>query len=181
MKASATLFGTLLIVLVLAIPAFAVEDGIIDTSSSTHNEDSTHADFERVITNVSEDPVDVAPRDLRMAEYPTLTVTEITVGTFDSGIWTIGTLDAGQTAAIAYAGDTAPTATTTTAPTTSTTEPPATSTTVTPTTTAAPAVTATTAPEELPHTGQRDHLAALAFAGLALIGLGISVLRATRD
>lgn len=182
MKATTTLLGTLLVVFVLAAPAFALEDGIIETSTYSPNEDSTYADFERVITNVSEDPVDVAPRDLRMAEYPTLTVTEITVGTFDNGVWTVGTLEAGQTASITYTGDAEPAATTTTAPTSSTTEPLPTTTTATPTTsTAAPAVTTTTAPEELPHTGQRDHLAALAFAGLALIGLGIFALRATRD
>ncbi len=167
-RALATLFGALLVAFVLAVPAFALEDGIIDISSSTPNKDLTHADFERVITNVSEDPIDVAPRDLRTTEYPILTVTEITVGSFNGGIWTVGTLKPGQTASITYTGDAAASATTTT------TEPPPSTTTV------APAPTTTTAPEELPHTGQRDHLAALAIAGSALIGLGALTLRATR-
>jgi hypothetical protein len=172
MRATTTLFAALLVVLVLAVPALAIEDGVIDTSSTTPNEDLTHADFSRVITNTTESPIDIAPRDLRMAEYPIMAVTSITVGTFDSGIWTIGTLEAGQTASITYTGDAAP------AETTTTTEP------ISTTTTAVAATTATTttaAPEELPHTGQRDHLAALGFAGLALIVLGASLLRATRD
>ena len=172
MRALATLIATLLVVLVLAAPAFAVEAGIIDISNSTPNEDFTHAEFERVITNASENPVDVTPRDLRMAEYPILAITSITEGTFDSGVWTIGTLEAGQSASIAYTGDAAPISTTT--------EPPSSTTTVAPTTTAAPAATTTAVPEELPRTGQRDHLAALGFAGLALIGLGLSMLRAAR-
>ncbi len=158
MKRFSAFTGALLIVLVLAVPAFAVEDGIMETTSSNPNETSTHADFERVITNLTEDAIDIAPRDLRTTEYPILTVTSITVGSFDSGIWTIGTLDAGQTATITYAGDAA----------------------LASATTAAPAGT-TTAPEELPHTGQRDNLAVFAFAGLTLIGLGVSLLRATRD
>ncbi len=147
MRRLSVLTGILLTVLVLAVPALALEDGIIETSTSTPNEDATHADFDRVITNLTEDPIDVAPRDLRMAEYPVMTVTEITVGTFDGGIWTIGTLEAGQTASITYTGD----------------------------------AVATTTQEELPHTGQRDDLTAFAFAGLALIVLGVSLLRATRD
>ena len=159
MRASITLFGTLLVVVVLAVPAFALEDGIIETSSYVPNDDLTHADFERVITNTTEGPIDVAPRDLRVAEYPTMTITSISVGTFDNGIWTIGTLETGQTATIAYAGDAAPATTTTTA---------------------APATT-TSAPEELPRTGQRDRLGTFAFAGLVLIGLGVSMLRTTRD
>jgi LPXTG-motif cell wall-anchored protein len=168
MRTSITLLGTLVAVLVLAIPAFAVEDGIIDTSSTTPNEDLTHADFTRVITNTTEGPVDIAPRDLRSPEYPILTVTSITVGTFDDGIWTIGTLEGGQTASITYTGDAAPGETTTT------TEPTSIAAT-------AAAVTTTAAPEELPHTGQRDNLAVSTFAGLALIGLGASMLWATRD
>jgi LPXTG-motif cell wall-anchored protein len=173
MRTSITLLGTLVAVLVLAIPAFAVEDGIIDTSSTTPNEDLTHADFTRVITNATEGPVDIAPRDLRSPEYPILTVTSITVGTFHDGIWTIGTLEGGQTASITYTGDAAP------AETTTITEPTSTAATVAAATAAA--VTTTTAPEELPHTGQRDNLAVFAFAGLALIGLGASMLWATRD
>lgn len=158
MRASATLLGTLLVVLVLAIPALALEDGIMETTSSTPNEDSTHADFERVIMNLTEDAIEIAPRDLRSPEYPVLVITAITVGSFNNGIWTIGTLEGGQKASITYTGDAAPASATTTA---------------------APVAT-TTAPEELPHTGQRDHPTAFAFAGLALIGLGVSLLRATR-
>ena len=142
MKRFSVFTGALLTVLVIAIPAFAVEDGIIDTSSTAPNADITHADFERVIMNTTEGPVDVAPRDLRMAEYPIVTMLAVTVGSFDDGIWTIGTLEAGQTATIVYTGD---------------------------------------APEGLPFTGQRDDLAALAFTGLALIGLGASTLRVTRN
>ncbi len=150
MKRTSLFAGTLLTVLMIAVPAFALEDGIVETSRYSPNEDLTHADFERVITNVSEDHIDVAPRDLRMAEYPIMTVTEITAGTFAGGVWTVGTLDAGQTATITYTGDAAPTAT-------------------------------STSPEELPHTGQQDHLVVFVFAGLALIGLGAALLRATRD
>ncbi len=157
MRAMAALFVTLLIVFVLAVPAIALEDGIMETTSSTPNEDSTHADFERVITNPTESAIDITPRDLRMSEYPIMDVTSITVGTFDGGVWTVGTLEPGQTAKITYTGDAAPV------------------------TAAASAATTTTAPEELPHTGQRDDLAVVAVAGLALIGLGVSLLRATRD
>ncbi len=159
MRATAALFVTLLVVFVLAVPAIALEDGIMETTSSTPNEDSTHADFERVITNPTESAIDITPRDLRMAEYPIMDVTSITVGTFDDGIWTVGTLEPGQTAKITYTGDAAPATTTA----------------------ASSAATTTTATEELPHTGQRDDLAVFAFAGLALIGLGVSLLRATRD
>ena len=152
MRRLSILTATLLATLVLAVPALALEDGIMETTSMTPNEVSTHADFERVIANTTEGPIDIAPRDLRMAEYPIMTVNSITAGSFDNGIWTIGTLAGSQTASITYTGDAAPAVTTTTA-----------------------------APEELPHTGQRDDLAAFAFAGLALIGLGVSILRATRD
>ena len=145
MKRTSLFIGILLTMLALAIPAFATEDGIIETTSSTPNGDFTHAEFERMISNVSEGPIDVAPRDLRMSEYPIMTLVEITVGTFDGGIWTVGTLEAGQTGTIIYAGDAAPT------------------------------------PEELPFTGQGDHLASLAVVGLALIGLGISLLHTARD
>ncbi len=150
MRAWTTLLGALLVVLVLvlalAVPALALEDGVIDTTSTTPNEEFTHAEFERVITNTTEGPIDIEPRDLRMAEYPIMAVASITVGTFDDGIWTIGSLEAGQTASITYTGD-----------------------------------ATTAAPEELPQTGQRDHLATFALAGLALIGLGVSLLRSTRD
>jgi hypothetical protein len=145
MKHISLFTGILLTMLALAVPAFATEDGIIETTSSMPNGDFTHADFERVISNVSEGPIDVAPRDVRMSEYPIMTLVEITVGTFDGGIWTVGTLEAGQTATIIYAGDAAP------------------------------------APEELPFTGQGDHLASLAVVGLALIGLGVSLLHTARD
>ena len=166
MRASGVLLGALLTVFVLAVPAFAIEDGIIETSSMTPNDDATHADFDRAITNASDEPIDVGPRDLRMAEYPIMTVTQITVGTFDDGIWTVGALEAGQTATIVYSGAASPATKTTT---------------IAPTTTAASAATTTAAPEELPHTGQRDHLPAIALAGLTLIGLGVSLLRATRN
>jgi len=148
MRAWPRLLGALLVVLVvaLAVPALALEDGVIDTTSTTPNEEFTHAEFERVITNTTEGPIDIEPRDLRMVEYPIMAVASITVGTFDDGIWTIGSLEAGQTASITYTGD-----------------------------------ATTAAPEELPQTGQRDHLATFALAGLALIGLGVSLLRSTRD
>ncbi len=147
MRRVAVLVTMLVTALILAVPAFALEDGIIETSASIPNKDATHADFNRVITNLTEDLIDVAARDLRMPEYPILTVTSMTTGTFDGGIWTVGTLDAGQTASITYTGDTA----------------------------------ATTASDVLPQTGQRDNLAAFAFAGLALIVLGVSLLRVARD
>ncbi|MEA3511030.1 MAG: hypothetical protein U9R51_06295 [Actinomycetota bacterium] len=182
MKATTTLLGALLIVFALAVPAFALEDGIMETTSSTPNEDSTHSDFERVLTNLTEDPIDVAPRDLRTSEYPILTVTSITVGSFDGGIWTIGTLAGGQTASITYTGDAAPAESTTTSTTIApATTAPASSTTIAPTTTVAPAATTTVAPEELPRTGQRDNLTVFAFTGLALIGLGVSLIRTARD
>lgn len=179
MRASATLLGALLVVAVLAVPALAVEEdldggNIMEGSRYDPNEDFTHAEFTRFITNLIDEPVDITPRDLRMAEYPIMTVTSITVSSFDNGIWTIGTLEPGQTATIAYTGDAAPAATTTTQPTSTTT-------TIVATTTTAPGATTTAAPEELPHTGQRDDLAAFAFAGLALIGLGVSTLRVTRN
>ena len=145
MKRTSLFIGFLLTMLALATPAFATEDGLIETTSSTPNEDFTHADFERVISNVSEGPIDVAPRELRVSEYPILTLVEITVGTFDGEIWTVGTLEAGQTATIIYTGD------------------------------------AALAPEELPFTGQGDHLASLVVVGLALIGLGVSLLHTARD
>lgn len=166
MKASFTLLGALLVVLIMAAPAFAVAEdlaggNIMEGSSYDHNDNFTHADLEHFITNLIDEPVEVEPRDLRMSEYPIMTVVAITAGTFDGGIWTIGTLQPGQTASISYTGDTAQAAT------------------VTAVTTTAPAAT-TTAPEALPHTGQRDDLAAFAIAGLALIGLGVSMLRTTR-
>jgi len=172
MRASFTLLGALLVVLVMAAPAFAVAEdlaggNIMEGSSYDHNDDFTHADLEHFITNLIDEPVEVEPRDLRMSEYPIMTVIAITTGTFDGGIWTIGTLQPGQTASISYTGDAATAATTTT--------------TVTAVTTAASVAATTAAPEELPHTGHRDHLAALAIAGLTLIGLGVFTLRATRD
>ena len=162
MRVSATLLAALLVLLVLAVPAIALEDGIIETSSMTPNDDLTHAVFERVITNTTGDPIEVAARDLRMADYPIMTVSEITAGTFNDGIWTVGTLEGGQTASITYTGDAAPVTTVTTV--------------------AASAAPTTTSPsEELPYTGQREHLATLGIIGLALIGLGASLLRVTRD
>ena len=135
--------GTL-VLLTLAVPALALEDGIVETSSMTPSDDRSTAAFERTITNASDGVVDVAPRDLRMAEYPTMTASHVTVGSFAGGIWTIGMLNAGQTATIAYVGEAA-------------------------------------APEELPFTGSRASLAALAALGIALLALGISALRLTRS
>jgi LPXTG-motif cell wall-anchored protein len=107
MRSAATLLGAAMMTLLLAVPALALEDGVVETSDYNPNEDFTHADFDRVITNLTDAPIDIAPRDLRASEYPILTVTEITAGIFDDGIWTVGTLDAGQTARIAYTGDAA--------------------------------------------------------------------------
>ena len=76
-----------------------------------------------------------------------------------------------------------PTTTTTVPETTTTTEPPSTTTTQpeTSTTTSAPPVTTTTTqPPELPFTGPGEVLLALGIAGMALVGLGVLALRATR-
>jgi hypothetical protein len=159
MKAAVILLGAGLLSFALAAPALAVEDGIIETNSYEPNETFTHAEFERVLTNATDSPIDVAPRDLQFPDYPILTVVDMTSGTFDGGIWTVGTLGGGQTATIAYTGDAAPAATT------STTAPSA----------------ATTTPEELPFTGTQSRLGILAIAGLSLIGLGSALLRAARD
>ncbi len=186
MKALISLLGAALITVLFAIPAFALEDGILETSSVNPSPDGLHADFEHVLTNVTEDPIEVAPRDLRRDDF-ILTVVEITVGTFDSGIWTIGTLDGGQTARITYLGDAPPTTTTTlpTSTTTTTTSPtvaPVTTSTVadTTTTTAAPTTTAPPA-EELPYTGSNEQLGVLAIVGLALVGLGTAMVRTSRS
>jgi len=100
------ILGTL-VLLTLAVPAFALEDGIVETSSMTPSDDRSSAVFERTITNTSDGVVDVIPRDLRMAGYPTMTASNVTVGSFASGIWTIGVLEAGQTATITYVGEAA--------------------------------------------------------------------------
>jgi len=94
----------ILLLLGVAAPALALEDGIVETSSMTPSDDGSGSAFERTVTNTSDAVVEVEPRDLRMAEYPTMTAAEVTVGSFAGGIWTIGVLEAGQTAAIAYAG-----------------------------------------------------------------------------
>lgn len=152
-RCSAFIMSTLL-VLAFAAPALAAEDGIVETSSFTPSEDLTRAEFARTVTNTSAIAVDVAPRDLRMAEYPTMTVSEITAGSFADGIWTIGRLEPGQTASIAYVG-------------------------AVPDQSAAPEPNATEQ-EVLPFTGPGRRLTALAIAGLGLIALGISLLRRAR-
>ncbi len=179
MKALISLLGAALITVLFAIPAFALEDGILETSSVNPSPDGLHADFEHVLTNVTEDPIEVAPRDLRRDDF-ILTVVEITVGTFDNGIWTIGTLDGGQTARITYFGDAPPT-TTTTLPTSTTTT--TTSTTVAPvaTSTVVDTTTTTIPAEELPYTGANERLAMLAIVGLALVGLGTAMVRTSRS
>ena len=154
MKRSSAFIITTLLVLGSAAPALAAEDGIVETSSFTPSEDLARADFARTVTNASEIAVDVAPRDLRMPEYPTMTATEITVGSFADGIWTIGRLDPGQSASIAYDG-------------------------VAPDRAAASGPKATER-EELPFTGPGRRLATLAIVGFGLIALGIPLLRTTR-
>ncbi len=162
--------GISLTALWLAMPALAVEPGITETSSMTPNGDLTHADFARTITNGSDRAIDVAPRDLRTDAYPILTVSEITLGTFEGGIWTIGTLAVGETATIVYFGDAAESsAAPVPAPAPAS---------------AAATVAATTrqsATEELPFTGPRGRLTMMAAAGIALIGVGASLLRLARD
>ena len=163
--------GISLSALWLAIPALAVEPGINETSSMTPNGDLTRADFARTITNGTDQAIEVAPRDLRTDAYPVLTVSEITAGSFEGGIWTIGTLAAGQTATIVYHGDAAEsTAAPVTAPAAASAAP-----------TASVATLAQTATEELPFTGPRSRIAMMAAAGLALIGLGASLLLLARD
>lgn len=162
--------GISLTALWLAMPALAVEPGITETSSMTPNGDLTHADFARTITNGSDRAIDVAPRDLRTDAYPILTVSEITLGTFEGGIWTIGTLAVGETATIVYFGD----APESSAAAVAAPAPAA----------AAATVAATTrqpATEELPFTGPRGRLTMMAAAGIALIGVGASLLRLARD
>ncbi|MEN8114353.1 MAG: LPXTG cell wall anchor domain-containing protein [Actinomycetota bacterium] len=148
MRARASLTAVLL-VLIVAAPAFAAEDGLTEVSSVDHNDDFTHAVFAHTIINSTEYAIDVAPRDLTTPDYPILTLVEITAGTFDNGIWTVGTLEPGATAYIEYTGDTL--------------------------------AATTTGAESLPRTGPENHLAVIAVAGLALIGLGASILRTARD
>ena len=136
------IIGTLLL-LVLAAPALALEDGIVEISSMTPSDDLANAVFEHTVTNTLDVVVEVEPRDLRTAEYPTMTASKVTVGSFTGGIWTIGVLEAGQTATIAYVGHTAAT-------------------------------------EELPFTGPRERLTALAVLGIALIAFGTLTVRSTR-
>lgn len=167
MKRMAWGAGISLTVLWLALPASAAEPGINETSSMTPNEDLSQADFARTITNDTDGAIEISPRVLQMADYPIITVTMITAGSFDGGVWTIGTLGAGQTATIVYVGDAAPSTTT---PTPST---------------AAVATAAETrsvsATEDLPFTGPLDHLWLLALAGVSLLGLGASLLHIARD
>lgn len=131
----------------------------------TPNEDLSHADFARTITNETDGAIEIAPRVLQMGDYPIITVTMITVGSFDGGVWSIGTLGAGKTATIVYVGDAAPSTTTPSAPT------------------AAVAVEtrSVSATEELPFTGPRAQLWLLTLAGLSLLGLGASLLHVARD
>jgi hypothetical protein len=163
--------GISLSALWLAMPALAVEPGISETSSMTPNGDLTRADFARTITNGSDQAIDVAPRDLRTDAYPILTVSEITVGSFEGGIWTIGTLAAGQTATIVYVGDAAESSAAPVAATAAGSTAP----------TAAVETRAQPATEELPLTGPRSRLALMAAAGMALIGIGASLLVLARD
>jgi hypothetical protein len=162
--------GISLTVLWLALPASAAEPGINETSSMTPSEDLSHADFAHTITNDTDGAIEIAPRVLQMGDYPIITVTMITFGSFVGGIWTIGTLDAGETATIVYVGDAAPNA----APSTTTTPP---------TTAVAVAVDtrSVSATEELPFTGPREHLWLLALAGVSCLGLGASLLHIARD
>ncbi|MGB9357466.1 MAG: hypothetical protein WCC01_02820 [Acidimicrobiia bacterium] len=141
-RSTGLVLGSLLL-LAVALPAFALEDGIAETSSMTPSDDRSSTAFERTITNTSDAVVDIEPRDLRMAEYPTMTASKVTVGSFTSGIWSIGELKAGQTATIAYVGH-------------------------------------TEAPEELPFTGPRTRLVALAILGIVLIAFGTVTVRSTR-
>ena len=115
----------------------------METSSVVSSDDLATANFERTIANTSDAAIEIVPRDLRMSEYPRLIATEVTVGSFASGIWTIGVLEAGQAATIAYVG-------------------------------------AAASQEELPFTGSRTHLLALATLGVALLAIGVSVVRSTR-
>lgn len=178
MKALTSMLGAVLLALLIAVPALALEDGILETSSMNPTPDGLHADFEHVLTNTTEEPIDVAPRDLRTGDF-TLTVVEITVGTFADGIWTVGTLDGGQTARITHVGD-APRTATTTVPTSATAADTTTSTVADTPTTAAPTTTATTEPEELPYTGSNQPLGVFAIVGLGLIGLGTALVHTNR-
>jgi len=179
MRAAGALLGAVMVILTLATPAFALEDGIIETSSMGPSEDGLHVEFERTITNSTGDPIAVAPRDLRMGDSMVLIVVAITGGSFSDGIWTVGTLEGGQTASIAYADDAITTTTTTTAPITTTMGPsPTTTVASTASSTAAPT---TAAPEELPLTGPNDRLGVLAIVGVAMIGLGAALLRTAQD
>lgn len=164
------LAGVLLPVLWIAVPALSAEPGITETSSMTPSDDLTHADFARTVTNGTDEAIDIAPRDLGIDAYPILTVSMLTVGSFEGDIWTIGTLAAGETATIVYSGDVPPSAAApAAAPAAATAAPPA-----------AVAARSQPATEELPFTGLGDHLAILAVAGIALIGGGASLLRLAR-
>ncbi len=154
MRRSPALTVSALLLLAVAAPALALEDGIVEASSVTPSEELTSAVFEHTITNVSDGVVDLAPRDLRSPEYPTITVTEITAGSFADGIWTIGQLDPGQTASISYAG-----AVLGPAPTPDPTE---------------------LNREELPSTGPRERPAMLIIVAFGMVALGISLLRTAR-
>ena len=141
-RSAGFIIGTL-VLLPLAVPALALQDGIVETSSMTPSDDRSSAVFERTVTNTLDVVVNVEPRDLRMAEYPTMTTSKVTVGSFTNGIWIIGVLEAGQTATITYVGEAAASA-------------------------------------ELPFTGSRKNLTALAALGVTLLAFGISAVRFTR-
>jgi len=163
MRRVAWVAGISLTVLWLALPASAAEPGINETSSTTPNEDLSHADFARTITNETDGAIAIAPRVLQMNDYPVITVTMITVGSFDGDAWTIGVLGPGETATIVYFGDAAPSTTTPTPPST------------------AVETRSVSATEELPLTGPREHPRLLALAGVSLLCLGASLLRIARD
>lgn len=92
---------TIVPAMILATPSvLALDDGLIETSSNTPSDDGTRAEVVRTITNASDGPIDVEPRDLRMDDYATLTVVEISTGSFTGGIWAVGHLEPGETAEI---------------------------------------------------------------------------------
>lgn len=144
------------VVLFAAAPVLGAEPGVTEVASVDHNEDFSHAVFAHTLINHTEEPVDIAPRNLNDPGYPVLTLITITIGTFADGIWTIGTLAPGQMAYIEYTGDN-------------------------PAATMIPTLVQSNATESLPSTGPGSPLVALAVVGLALIGIGVSVLRAARD
>jgi len=159
MRATAWLVAAITTTLALAAPAFALEDGIVETSSMNPSEDGLRIDFARTITNSTPDPIAIAPRDLRKnGSSITLTVIAMTTGSFSNGIWTVGTIEGGQTASIIYTGGTAAT-----------------------TTSATPVTSTTAVAEELPLTGLNHHLGGFAIVALTMIGLGTVLLHTAKN